>query len=580
MSSGGTLTRNSAEKTAEAILAGFEDYQRTFFKITQRARLRFDERDWHGAQHDALERLELYGTVVSQVVGKVGEVLGEKTKDKSTWSEMKTFYSQWIEGRGDFELAETFFNSITRRIFATIGVNQDIEFVDSDFDHHTFSPVYRIEIYRTYFLQGSLQDLLRNILAGYTFQAPFENLDRDINLAAAFIETHLRRTGEAHSIRMVEFLKPVFYRSTGAYLFGRARLGAEYLPLLFSLRHLDSGIVIDAVLMSQADISIVFSFTRSYFHVEAARPHQLVEFLRSLMPRKKVAELYISLGYNKHGKTELYRDFLRHLENSHDKFSVARGEKGMVMLVFTLPSYDLVFKIIRDHFQDPKTSTRQEVMDRYQLVFKHDRAGRLVDAQEFEHVKFEKSRFSDELLQELLEGAPNSVTVEGNTVAVSHLYTERRLLPLNLYVKEVPFEAAVEAAVDYGQAIKDLAATNIFPGDILLKNFGVTRHGRVVFYDYDELCLLTTCRFRSIPAATSYGDELASEPWFYVDSKDIFPEELKTFLGLQGKLRQAFLDAHGELFTAKYWRKMQNRLKAGEVVDIDPYSPSKKLNRK
>jgi isocitrate dehydrogenase kinase/phosphatase len=350
--------------------------------------------------------------------------------------------------------------------------------------------------------------------------------------------------------------------------------------VLLSLRHRENGICIDAVLLSQDEVSIVFSFTRAYFHVDVECPYQVVDFLKTIMPLKKVAELYISIGYNKHGKTELYRDLLRSLERSNDSFKIARGEKGMVMLVFTLHSYDLVFKVIRDRFAEPKTATRQEVMERYQLVFKHDRAGRLVDAQEFEHLRFEKARFSPDLLDELLKSAPNSVKVEGDYVSIRHLYTERRLTPLNLYLEEAPSQKSREAVIDYGYAIKDLAAANIFPGDILLKNFGVTRHGRVVFYDYDELSLLVSCRFRSVPKSTNFGDEFEADPWFYVGPADIFPAEFKTFLGLKGKQREVFLAEHSDLFEVDFWRGMQKKIRSGEVVDIDPYRVSERLKNK
>lgn len=303
----------------------------------------------------------------------------------------------------------------------------------------------------------------------------------------------------------------------------------------------------------------------------------MIEFLRSIMPLKPVAELYTSLGYNKHGKTELYRDLLRHIAQSDDLFEVARGERGMVMAVFTLPSFDVVFKIIKDRFSEPKTTTRQDVLNRYQLVFRHDRAGRLIDAQEFEHLKFDRARFAPELLEELLHVAAQSVTVEDENVIIKHLYTERRTIPLNLYLKEAPEAARRAALIDYGYTIKDLAAANIFPGDILLKNFGVTRHGRVVFYDYDELCLVTDCQFREMPDARDDDDEFSAEPWFFVGESDVFPAEFRTFLGLPQPLRQIFTERHAELFGVEFWQQLQRRHRAGEVIDIFPYRVSRRL---
>ncbi len=305
--------------------------------------------------------------------------------------------------------------------------------------------------------------------------------------------------------------------------------------------------MVDTVLLSEAEASVVFSFTRSYFHVDVDIPGDLVGFLKSILPLKPVAELYIAIGYNKHGKTERYRALYRHLGNSNDKFEIARGAKGMVMTVFTLPSYDVVFKIIKDRFAYPKTSTRAQVMERYKLVFKHDRVGRMVDAQEFEYLTFSRDRFSEELLAELQTVAAETVTVTGDEVVIKHLYTERRLYPLDLYIKEMSFEKAREAVIDYGNAIVDLATANIFPGDLFIKNFGVTRHGRVVFYDYDELCLLTDCNFRKMPEASSYEDEVADQPWFSVAENDIFPEEFRKFLWFPGPLRKVMEEHHRRL---------------------------------
>jgi isocitrate dehydrogenase kinase/phosphatase len=565
-----------AERGTSVMHAAFLSYRAEFNAITRRAKVRFEQRDWHGMQDDALERLDLYKKIIDGVVAETRAVLGEAVRQAEVWVQMKARYSRCIEGYGDVEIAEPFFHSGTRRIFATVGVDPGREYVDSDFN----APPARSPqpVYYTYLPACPTTEWLRRVMAAYAYAAPYADLERDAALAAYEIDDHLHEAGFG-AIETVETLKAVFYRNTGAYIVGRIRTGGRYLPLVLALRHPPEGIVIDAVLMDEDDVSIVFSYTRSYFHVEAENPHETIEFLKSILPLKRVAELYISIGYNKHGKTELYRDLLRHLATSTDKFEIARGDKGMVMLVFALPSYDVVFKIIKDTFAYPKATSRQEVMEKYALVFKHDRAGRLIDAQEYEHLEFERSRFSDELLTELLKAAANSVTVSGDRIAIKHLYTERRMTPLNLYTREMPEAAAREAIIDYGQAVKDLAATNIFPGDMLLKNFGVTRHGRVVFYDYDELCLLTDCNFRELPETDDTDEELSADPWFYVGPNDIFPEEFIRFFGLAPHLRAAFLQAHGDLLGVEFWTRMQERHRAGEIVDIFSYKQSKRLRR-
>jgi isocitrate dehydrogenase kinase/phosphatase len=340
------------------------------------------------------------------------------------------------------------------------------------------------------------------------------------------------------------------------------------------------GVVVDAVLSDEDDVSILFSFTRSYFHVDVKKPSALVSFLKNIIPKKRTAELYISIGYNKHGKSELYCDMLRHLSRSDQKFEIAEGERGMVMEVFTMPDYDLVFKVIKDHFAYPKRTTRHEVMSKYDLVFKHDRAGRLVDAQEFEYLKFSRNRFSHELLDSLQRNAARNVMVDHDQVVIRHAYIERRVVPLNIYLEKADEVQARSATVDYGNAIKDLAVSNIFPGDLLVKNFGVTRHGRVVFYDYDELCLLSVCNFRVMPQPQTYEEEISSEVWFGVGSNDVFPEEFQSFLGLKESLLEIFVTYHGDLLDPTFWRRIQSRINAGELIEIFPYGEKNRLSNR
>jgi isocitrate dehydrogenase kinase/phosphatase len=556
-----------------AIHTAFDAYQTRFKAITQRAKQRFERREWHAMQADATERLDLYKAVVDRVVDAITQLLGARLHDKLVWASMKAVYSSLIAGRDEWELAETFFNSVTRRIFTTVGVDPQIEFVDSDFESPPTAPR---PVYRAYACTSDTAAAFEAILADYRFEAGYQDAQRDAHLIAERVAARLDALGVAGDIERIEMITTVFYRNKGAYLVGRMFAGERMIPLSLALLNLE-GVVVDAVLLSEQELNILFSFTRSYFHVDLDRPYDMVRFLSSIMLKKRLADLYISIGHNKHGKTELYRDLLHHLATTGDRFEIARGERGMVMTVFTMPSFDVVFKIIKDHFAPPKTTTRQEVRDKYRLVFRHDRAGRLVDAQEFEYLQFDRARFSGELLEELLRVASQMVCVEGTQVVIKHAYVERRVTPLNLYVRDHLSEAACAAVVDFGTAIKDLAASNIFPGDMLLKNFGVTRQGRVVFYDYDELCLLTSCVFRELPQAAHDDDEFAPEPWFSVGEHDIFPEEFRHFLGLQEPLRRVFLERHAGLFAAEFWNGLQARLNAGEVIDIFPYDRGSRL---
>jgi isocitrate dehydrogenase kinase/phosphatase len=559
------------EDGAAIIAETFRSYVERFRDLTHRARANFEDRDWHAVQRDSARRFDLYTEAVGEGLDRLRPLLGDRVTDRPTWTALRSAYERTIGARGDVELAETFFNSFTRKIFHTIGVDPAVEFILPD--PETQSPQTPGAETIRFARAGSLRTLVRGILEMYRFAVDWDDADGDAALIVREMESRLGR----HAVAGIELLKPVFFRGKGAYVVGKVLTDRGDLPWLLALVNPDGKVVVDALLMTEDEVSIVFSFARSYFLVEMDAPRATVGFLKTIMPRKPVAELYNAVGCNKHGKTELFRSILHHLETTDDRFAIAPGQRGMVMCVFTLPGFDVVFKVIKDRFDYPKTVTHQEVRDKYRLVFRHDRAGRLVDAQEFEHLEFDGARFSDELLRELSTVAAETVRIRGDRVVVAHLYTERRLRPLDVYLREVEEQAARDAVVEYGQVLRDLAATNIFPGDMLLKNFGVTRHGRLIFYDYDELCLLTDCNFRALPAPRSDDEETASEPWFYVGANDIFPEEFRSFLGLRRDLLDVFLAHHEELLTVPFWHRMQDLHRRGEVVDIYPYRTTRRL---
>ncbi len=568
------MPHDLARRGAALLVRAFEDYREAFAEITARAPRRFAAADWQGMQTDARERLETYGRVIGTALEVLDAQLGEDLRRRSLWATMKEAYAGRVAGRPDVELAETFFSSASRRLFTTVGVDPAIEFVGP-------TPMSLLRLpgapaHAAYRPEGSSRAVLARILARHALAAPFEDLERDLARAAEHIDAALPGGLAGEMVERVEVLDPVFYRNKGAYLVGRVLRDSEVVPLVLALTNSGRGVAIDAVLLEEDEVSQVFGFTRSYFHVDVDQPYETVRFLKSILPRKPVAELYIALGHNRHGKAVLYRDLLLHLAESDEPFVIAPGEEGMVMSVFTMPSLDIVFKVIKDRFGASKTVSRADVIARYRMVFRHDRAGRLVDAQEFEHVELERSRFSERLLARLLETAAGSVSVRGPRVAVRHLYTERRITPLNLYLASAPEPQAVAAALDFGQAIKDLAATNVFPGDLLPKNFGVTRHGRVVFYDYDELCPLAECVFRELPEPEDERDS-GGDAWFYVGPRDVFPEEFGRFLGLAGRAREAFLDVHGDLLRPQWWIGVQRRIAAGEFPDFFPYPPGRRL---
>ncbi len=566
-------------QAADLIYDAFNAYRALFKEITRRAQDRFKDRDWQGIRQDSAERLDLYREVIDNVEQCIRDLLKKHIQDKKLWSGMKSVYSNLIMGNDDWEIAETFFNSVSRRIFTTVGVDPKIEFVNTDFD--TPPNENDLSLFNTYKMRTSNIDLIQQMLADYPLLADGQNIPSVVGRIADRIETNLQEQGNEPVIDRIEMLKEVFYRGMGAYLIGRIYAGSKRTPLAIALLNLSDGIVIDAVLTAEDEMSILFSFTRAYFHVEVDRPYDLVQFLKTILPNKRIAELYISIGFNKHGKTELYRELLGHLSAcGEDRFNISPGKPGMVMIVFNMPTDDVVFKLIRDRFDTPKKTTRQEVIQKYDLVFRHDRAGRLVDAQAFEYLEFDECCFSEELLEKLAQEAASTVEVQNDHIVVSHAYVERRVTPLDVFLAHSDEAEAQRVVIDWGYSIKNLAVSNIFPGDILLKNFGVTRHGRVVFYDYDEICPLTSCNIRKLPESAGYDDEMASEPWFYVDENDVFPEEFRNFLGLPATLEKTFLQYHADLFGTDFWQQAQQAIQAGNLPHIYPYADSCRIDEK
>ncbi|SFT77899.1 bifunctional isocitrate dehydrogenase kinase/phosphatase [Pseudomonas marincola] len=559
-----------ATEIAAQILTGFDDYREHFRQITDGARARFEQALWQDAQKASAARINLYEDKVSECSQRLKRHFQQGLTDVEQWPLVKRAYIKLIDLRFDDELSETWFNSIFCSLFSHDQISDGCMFIHST--RPALRSQERVAQTRVYQLDGSLGEMLQAIFHDYCFSVAFEDLPRDL----ARLEGQLRESLPDWVCKdpalTVELFYSVLYRNKGAYLIGRIYTHDEQWPLAIPLLHREGqGIQIDALITDEADVSIIFSFTRSYFMVDVAIPAEFIGFLKRILPGKHIAELYTSIGFYKHGKSEFYRALINHLASTDDKFIMAPGVRGMVMSVFTLPGFNTVFKIIKDRFSHTKSVSRQTVIEKYRLVKSVDRVGRMADTQEFADFRFPKAKFDEQCLAELLEVAPSTVEVEGDTVLVRHCWTERRMTPLNLYVESAS-ELQVKAALeDYGLAIKQLAAANIFPGDMLLKNFGVTRHGRVVFYDYDEICFLTEVNFRRIPPPRYPEDEMASEPWYSVAPMDVFPEEFPPFLFADIQQRRLFSKLHGELYDAEYWQSLQQAINTGKVIDVFPY---------
>ncbi len=561
---------------AETILTGFDEYRQQFKRITRQAKERFENADWPAAQQAAIDRIKLYKSQINGVFIRLDEILQDEHLELSEWRQIKAAYETLIRERKDFDLAETVFNTVFRKSHVGKNLTDDYAFVHEPLQP---TPEFNIRLARHYGPSTDLTVLLGQVFKDYRFSTSFLDIENDIELMVGTMKENIPLLRTNREIRF-ELLWSIFYRNKGAYLIGRMYIDEHLFPIAIPIQNDGSGLFVDTVIWNENDLSIIFSFTRSYFMVDVEFPHEMIKYLSELLPGKKTWELYMSVGFYKHGKTEFYRGFLNHLENSDDDFVIAEGIKGLVMTVFTMPSYHVVFKIIKDRFSPTKNITREQVKKAYYLAKTHDRVGRMADTQEFSDILLPRSRFSEALLTELSSVAASSVTITDEDVYISHLYTERLMTPLNLYIQDKSGFKLKMALDEYGNAIKQLAAANIFPGDMLLKNFGVTRHGRVVFYDYDEICYLTDIKFRKIPPPRYPEDEYAAEPWYSIDPNDVFPEEFRNFLFSSKEIEEIFCEFHEDLFSVDYWHGLQKNIRDSQVMDVFPYRRKRRFDRR
>ena len=585
-----------AREIAQAMIDGFNRHYRLFRTESARAKHRFETGDWHGQQRAQRERIEFYDLRVRECQKRLEREFGAHQQPMDVWHQVKLLYIGMLVTHPQPELAETFFNSVTTRILHRSYFHNDFIFVRPaisteymETENPKAPPTFRA------FYPGDapLEHTVRAMLEALQLRCRWDDLARDAGCVARAMRRELAGD-KARPNFQLQVLSNLFFRNKGAYLVGKLINGFREIPFALPILHRTPGTVhVDAALFGEDDLAILFSFSRAYFMVDMEIPSAYVQFLRSLMPRKPRAEIYNALGLAKQGKNLFYRDLLWHLRHSTDKFRIAPGIKGMVMLVFDLPSFPYVFKVIRDRFAAPKETTREQVRAKYQLVKRHDRVGRMADTMEFSQLAFPRQRFTDELIAELRQHAASGLEIsdrdgDGQTeVIIAHAYIERRMLPLNLYLQEALDAGLGDAAasaqlehavIEYGNAIKDLVAANIFPGDMLWKNFGVTRHGKVVFYDYDEIEYVTDCQFRHVPPPRCEEDELSGEVWYSVAKNDVFPETFAPFLLGHPRVREAFLRHHAELLTPEFWQEHQARIRRGEVIDFYPYGTHRRFD--
>jgi isocitrate dehydrogenase kinase/phosphatase len=608
------LDSSLAYDIAKAMMDGFNRHYRLFRTESARAKHRFEVADWHGQQRAQRERIEFYDLRVKECSTRLEREFKADDQPMDIWQQVKLHYIGLLVNHHQPELAETFFNSVTTKILHRTHFHNDFIFVRPAVSTEYIEngePEAR-PTYRAYYpTRENMRGVIVQLVRDFGLRVAFEDLERDADFVVQAMGARLQNATVRANFQ-IQVLTSLFYRNKGAYVVGKLINGFNEFPFALPILHLELGgdalprLAIDAALFGEDDLLMLFSFARAYFMVDMEIPSAYVQFLRSMMPRKPRNEIYSALGLQKQGKTLFYRDFLHHLRHSSDKFRIAPGIKGMVMLVFDLPSFPYVFKVIKDFYPLQKDTTREQIKGKYLLVKQHDRVGRMADTLEYREVAFPRERFEDELIEEIKKFAPSQLEISDRDddgrveVIIKHVYIERRMIPLNIYLQEAfdaggaqmgrPGEApdmTPDAArareqiergvIEYGNAIKDLVAANIFPGDMLWKNFGITRHGKVVFYDYDEIEYITDCNFRKVPEPRNEEDEMSGEVWYQVGPKDVFPETFGPFLLGNPAVRSVFMKHHADLLEATFWQGHKERIQAGHVFDVFPYEREKRF---
>ncbi|WP_250532816.1 bifunctional isocitrate dehydrogenase kinase/phosphatase [Caballeronia sp. AZ10_KS36] len=562
---------------AETLLEGFDRHYRVFRDAAIEAKALFERGDWHALARLARERIASYDDRVAECVARLEDEYDAEHIDDDVWQQIKLHYIGLLTTHRQPECAETFFNSVCCKILHRSYFNNDFIFVRPaisteyiENDEPAAKPTYRAYYPDTDGLPATLERIVTN----FQLEPPFEDLARDVQCVMQSLRDAFGDFAPAPNFQ-IHVLSSLFFRNKAAYIIGRIIHGDSLLPFAIAIRHTQRGLLaLDTVLTERQQLLIIFSFAHSYFLVDMEVPSAYVHFLRTIMPGKPNAEIYTSLGLQKQGKNLFYRDLLHHLKHSSDQFIIAPGIKGLVMIVFTLPSFPYVFKLIKDAFPPPKETTREKIQDKYQLVKRHDRLGRMADTLEYSSVALPLARLDHALIRELEKEAPSMIECEGDKLVIRHVYIERRMVPLNLFLKNGHADDIDHGIREYGDAIKQLMQANIFPGDMLYKNFGVTRHGRVVFYDYDEIEYLTDCNVRRVPPPRTEEDEMSGEPWYSIGPHDIFPETYGTFLLGDPRVREAFMRHHADLLDPALWQHHKEQLLQGEIADFFPYDPA------
>ena len=541
-------------EVVEVLINDFNYFNSQYNSFTRSSKQRFQSLQWHEQRLAMQQRMALHENSIDRTVASLKK---NNNFNNTNWKEVSRLFVTVYRDHLWYPIAISYYNSVLRQAYSSSAAPFTIA-LPSLSTYSQLPTVYSVkEDIRTAILQA-LKEL--------DFNVPFLNVFNDVKQIVDLISRSIEG-----KIESLELNKNLFYRNKHAYAIGSVTSKGCKHPLALAMVNTEHGVSLKAVLLSEEEIKNIFAFSRSYFLIDSESPVGTLNFLMTTLPSKPKAQLLINMGFQELGKECLLQQLSIEIHTSDHKFDFAPGIPGMVMIVFYHPNSNYVFKVVRNNIKPPKNTSEKEVIEKYRFVAQHDRAGRMADVQHFKNLALPADTFSEKLKTDLLSEAADSVQLVNGHLVFSNLFIERKLVPLNLFILDHSQNENKEAILDYGNSIKEMVMTNIFPGDLLMKNFGVTDEGKVVFYDYDEVVALSDCRFKRLRKPT-YDEEVFeleyAEP---VLDGDVFPEELVKFLVPQGELRDCFLAKHSELFTVEFWDYWKEFHLRGAFIDLQPY---------
>lgn len=571
------------EKIAGLIFSSFHTYYLKYEGITGRAKYRFLNREWAQDVQDGVSRINLHPEIMGKLKEDVRHVQPDENFIRQHWREIRTSYMRLVKEKSQVgnayrrDLVHTYFYMAQRIFFPRDSIDDPMGLVWDNRANPSIVPGFVVKYEQG--RSGQLRKLLAKIINKSPFSGHLAHAQDDALLGARALELGLQNHGKnIEDLSSLELLSPVFYQTKRAYQVGRVVFkSGEFLPMVLGYAHPESGVQLDVVLVGEKDVSPLFSYTRSNFHVDVSAYREMVEYLVQMLPNKNRIDFLAAIGFHNPAKEYLKASLRAKLARPNAHFDFAIGVKGNATDVFSVTGFPFVFKIPRELSKKIDFVGRERIIENYRYVHRIDRVGRMLDGLRFQNMRFKKTNFTPELLAYLQENSPSHVRGEGDDVVFDDIFVQKKVIPLNVYLERADDKHTRSALIGLGECIKELISVGIFPGDLMAKNFGVDSDGKVVYYDYDDVDSVSKFQFRNIPAARNDDEEtMALTDRITAGDYDIFPEQIATFL-LRPKDLEMFRLYHADLLRAEGWNKLKQSYESGEIPDLFPYPESKRL---